>query len=253
MADNAEGIKLSQLPHVKETVLKKRKNNNQWAINKRSRLEHRRLQRINEAKNRIKTPDEFVQKFRQKELDMVRMKTRVKVRRPQSIVPESELLFVIRLPNTNAMHPNSRKILNRLRLRNIFHGVFLRANKSILDMLVRVEPYVTYGCPNLNSISNLVSKKSCGMISNISTPLTNNTVVEEALGKYGIICLDDIVHQIATVGPHFNEVAKFLMPFKLTKPVEKKVLTQKRILFKDGGDVGNRQNLINELIGKMNK
>lgn len=65
--------------------------------------------------------------------------------------------------------------------------------------------------------------------------------------------MDDIVHQIATVGPHFNEVAKFLMPFKLTKPVEKKVLTQKRILFKDGGDVGNRQNLINELIGKMNK
>lgn len=68
MAENAEEIKISQLPHVKETVLKKRKNNDQWAINKRSRLERRRQQRINEVKNRIKKPDEFVRKFREKVL-----------------------------------------------------------------------------------------------------------------------------------------------------------------------------------------
>lgn len=43
------------------------------------------------------------------------------------------------------MHPATRKILRKLRLRRIFDGIFIRANEAVMDMLQKVEPYVTYG------------------------------------------------------------------------------------------------------------
>lgn len=72
----------------------------------------------------------------------------------------------------------------------------------------------------------------------------------QALGKYGILCLEDIVHEVANAGPHFREILNFLGSFSLNKP--KEGLQGKRALFKDGGDTGNRENQINDLIDKMN-
>ena len=40
----------------------------------------------------------------------------------------------------------------------------------------------------------------------------------QELGKFNIICLEDIVHEVANVGPHFKEVMRFLWPFMLNKP-----------------------------------
>lgn len=73
---------------------------------------------------------------------------------------------------------------------------------------------------------------------------------KQALGEYGIICLEDLVHEIASVGPHFREASNFLMPFKLKCPERR--LQMKKKPFKDGGDSGNREDKINELIEKLN-
>ncbi|KAF3946497.1 hypothetical protein CMV_027244 [Castanea mollissima] len=43
------------------------------------------------------------------------------------------------------MHPRTRKLLYNLRLRKVFNGVFVIANKFIVEKLEKVEPYVTYG------------------------------------------------------------------------------------------------------------
>lgn len=72
----------------------------------------------------------------------------------------------------------------------------------------------------------------------------------QALGKYGILCLEDIVHEITKVGPHFKEITTFLGPFALSKP--KGGLQGKKAPYKDGGDTGNREDEINDLIEKMN-
>lgn len=39
-------------------------------------------------------------------------------------------------------------------------------------------------------------------------PLSSNAIIEENLGKYGILSIEDVVHEIATAGPHFREVSK---------------------------------------------
>ena len=38
----------------------------------------------------------------------------------------------------------------------------------------------------------------------------------QALGKHNIICIEDLVHEIYTVGPAFKQASNFLWPFKLS-------------------------------------
>ncbi|OVA18635.1 Ribosomal protein L30 [Macleaya cordata] len=144
----------------------------------------------------------------------------------------------------------TRKILHSLKLRSIYSGVFVKANEGVMDMLRRVEPYVTYGYPNLKSVKELIYKKGYGKIDKEKAPLTDNNMIEQALGKHGIICIEDIVHEITTVGPHFKDVVNFLWPFKLNRPEGGKLL--KKTSYKDEGDAGNREVHINELLDKMN-
>jgi len=148
------------------------------------------------------------------------------------------------------MHPKTRKILQLLRLRQIFNGVFLKVNKATINMLRRVEPYVAYGYPNLKSVRELIYKRGYGKLNKQRIPLSNNNVIEEGLGNHNIICIEDLVHEIMTVGPHFKEANNFLWPFKLKAPLGG--LKKKRNHYVEGGDAGNRENYINELIKRMN-
>ena len=66
---------------------------------------------------------------------------------------------------------------------------------------------------------------------------TDNQIIENSLGKFGIVCVEDIVHEIYTVGPHFKQVTNFLWPFKLSSPnggYKKKVCIF-FFLLRDGG------------------
>ncbi|KAI9074471.1 hypothetical protein K1719_043590 [Acacia pycnantha] len=150
----------------------------------------------------------------------------------------------------NDMHQKMRKALNLLNLRRIFSAVFVKASVGIMAKLQRVEPYVTYGYPNLKTVKELIYKKGFAKVDNQKVPLTDNDMIEQALGKYGIVCIEDMVHEFVNVGPHFEEVARFLWPFELNKPADG--LRGSKALYKDGGDTGNREDLINELINKMN-
>ncbi|XP_074576592.1 large ribosomal subunit protein uL30y-like [Curcuma longa] len=238
------------LNYVHETVLKKRKTSEDWAIKRRELLAEKKRSKQERFKRPIKRPEEFVKEYRDKELDFVRMKQRLKVRKLPNVDMKSKLLFVIRIHGSKDMHPQTRKILNKLRLVQILNGVFLKANEANLRMLLRVEPFVTYGYPNLKSVKELIYKKGHGKVDKERAPLTDNNVIEQALGQYGILCIEDIVHEIATVGSHFREVTHFLWPFKLKCP--ERGLRMNKKLFKLGGDTGNREDQINALIGKLN-
>uniref|UniRef100_A0A0E0ENJ1 Uncharacterized protein n=1 Tax=Oryza meridionalis TaxID=40149 RepID=A0A0E0ENJ1_9ORYZ len=235
-----------QLPYVRETVLKKRKVNEDWAVKNRERKAAKRQRRRDDGKGAIKRPEDFVREFRNKELDFVRMKTRLKVRKlPPAETLNSKLVFAIRIPGTMDLHPHMRRILRKLRLTQVLTGVFLKATDATMKRLLVVEPFITYGFPNLKNVKDLIYKKGRGFLDKEPFPLTSNDLIEKALGEYGIICLEDLVHEIASVGPHFREASNFLMPFKLKCPER---LQMKKKPYKDGGDSGNREDKINELI-----
>jgi len=77
----------------------------------------------------------------------------------------------------------------------------------------------------------------------------DNDAIENSLGKFNILCLEDIVHELSTKSAHFNDVMNFLGFFLLspTDEVKEKV----NIQFFRGGQHGFRGDKINDLLKKM--
>ena len=166
-------------------------------------------------------------------------------------VPETaRLMCVIRIRGINDMHPKSRKILQLLRLRQINNLVFIKLTKATMNMVRKVEPYVAYGYPPLKTVRELIYKRGHGKVAKQRVPLTDNSIIEKALGQYGIICMEDLIHEIYTTGDRFKEAANFLWPMKLSNL--RGGMTDKGTHFVEGGESGNREQYINSMITRMN-
>merc|ERR1711977_779733 len=139
----------------------------------------------------------------------------------------------------------------RLRRVQINNGVFIKVTKATTAMLQVVEPYITYGEANLKSVRELIYKRGYGKVNKQRIPLNDNKVIEESLGKFGIVSIEDLVHEIITAGPAFKQAANFLWPFKLSNPTGG-FRTRKFKHFIEGGELGNREDNINSLIRSMN-
>ncbi|KAI9523218.1 60S ribosomal protein L7 [Dissostichus eleginoides] len=163
---------------------------------------------------------------------------------------EPKLAFVMRIRGINGVAPKVRKVLQLMRLRQIFNGVFVRLNKASINMLRIAEPYIAWGYPNLKSVRELIYKRGHGRMRKQRIALTDNALVEKALGKYGIICVEDLIHEIYTVGKNFKPANNFLWPFKLSSP--RGGMNKKTTHFVEGGDAGNREDQINRMIRRMN-
>lgn len=122
--------------------------------------------------------------------------------------------------------------------------------------------------PNLKSIRELIYKRGYGKVNKQRIPISTNSIIEEHLSKHDILCVEDLVHEIATAGPHFKQVcvyafcllsidllyqqaSNFLWPFKLSNPTGG-WRTRKFKHYVQGGDFGDRESSINKLIRQMN-
>jgi len=166
------------------------------------------------------------------------------------VEPEAKVVFVIRIRGINGVSPKVKKALQLLRLRQIHNGTFVKVNAASLQILKLVEPYVTYGEPNVKTVRELVYKRGYGRIGRDRVALSDNCLIDRHLGKYNVHCVEDIVHELVTLGKNFKQVNNFLWPFKLSSP--KGGFVKKRIHFAEGGDAGDREHYINKLIRRMN-
>ncbi|KAF7136416.1 hypothetical protein RHSIM_Rhsim08G0214300 [Rhododendron simsii] len=240
----------AKAPVVPESVLKKQKRSEEWALKKKEELATLKKKNAENRKLIFNRAKLYTKEYEEQQKELVQLKREARLKGGFYVKPEAKLLFIVRIRGINAMDPKTRKILQLLRLRQIFNGVFLKVNKATVNMLRRVEPYVTYGYPNLKSVKELIYKRGYGKLDKQRIALTDNAIIEQALGKYGIICIEDLIHEILTVGPHFKEANNFLWPFKLKAPLGG--LKKKRNHYVEGGDAGNREDYINELIRRMN-
>jgi len=166
------------------------------------------------------------------------------------VPPEEKIVFVIRIRGINGVAPKTKKILQLLRLRQLHNGVFVRVNAATTKMLRLIEPYIAYGSPSLKSVKDLIYKRGYAKVSGQRVPLSSNEVVSAALGDKGIVCVEDMIHEIFTCGPAFKEVSNTLWPFKLSSP--KKGFRGKKLNhFNEGGAAGQQGTFINTLIKKM--
>lgn len=162
---------------------------------------------------------------------------------------QAKIAFVIRIRGINKLSPKQKKIMQLLRLRQLHNGVFVRMNKATMNMVRYVEPLITYGYPTRSTVHKLIYGKGYGKVNRSRIAINDNSVIESVLGKFGITCMEDLIHEIWTVGPHFKEANNFLWPFKLSSPL--RGFEKKRHDFHSGGAWGNREELVNELIARM--
>lgn len=165
------------------------------------------------------------------------------------VEPEAKIAFVIRIRGINKLSPKQKKIMQLLRLRQLHNGAFVRLNRATWNMIRAVEPLITYGFPTRSTVSKLVYGRGFGKVNRSRIPINDNSVIDGQLGAHGISCVEDLIHEIWTVGPHFKQTNNFLWPFKLNSP--QKGFEKKRHPYMKGGAWGNREENVNELIARM--
>jgi len=236
-------------PAVPESVLKKRKSKEEIL----KKLALRRAQRVKAAKSKrreiFKRAEKYVTEYRRKKNAQKKLHEIAKKNHNFYVAPEPKLAFVIRIRGIRGLHPRPRKVLKLLRLRQINNGIFIRINKATQNMLRIAEPYISWGYPNMKTIHDLVYKRGYGKIDGQRIPITNSAMIEKHLGRYGIICVEDLIHEIYTVGKNFKAATNFLWPFKLNNATGG--WRKKTIHFVEGGDFGNREDLVNHLVARM--
>ncbi|KAM9667410.1 ribosomal protein uL30-like [Trichechus inunguis] len=239
-----------KIPLVPENLLKKRK---AYQALKATQAKQALLEKKKQRKGkglRFKRLESFLLDSRRQQRDRVRIR-RLKVKPHGLEVPDGHsLAFAVRIQRINGVSGLVRKTIARLRLRKIFSGVFVKVTPVTLKMLRTVEPYVTWGFPNLKSVRELILKRGQAKVKNKTIPLTDNTVIEEHLGKFGVICLEDLIHEIAFPGKYFQVISQFLCPFYLS--VARHATKNKVGFLKEMGLPGYRGESINQLIRQLN-
>ncbi|KAF2994201.1 60S ribosomal protein L7 [Curvularia kusanoi] len=236
---------------VPETILKKQKASQKATESKAADLQKKREANKQKRETIFKRAEKYHQEYVKAERDIIEAKRAAKKDGSLFVPAEAKLAFVVRIKGINKIDPKKRKTLQLLRLLQINNGVFIRLTKATTEMLKIVEPFVAYGYPNLKTVRELVYKRGYGKVNKQRLPITDNELIEENLGKYGIVCVEDLIHEIYTVGPNFKQASNFLWPFKLSSPTGG-FRPRKFKHFIEGGDLGNREHFINNLVAQMN-
>lgn len=130
-------------------------------------------------------------------------------------------------------------------------AVFVKLTKNMHIKLKLIENYITYGFPSRKLVSELVYKRCHGRIGGKRVEINTNKLVEDNLGQFNIICLEDLVNEIVGMGQHFSDALKFIWPFKLNQPTKDYDIEKIHLPYSSGGQWGNRFDKINEIILSM--
>jgi len=167
----------------------------------------------------FKRAEEFIKEFKRKEQDTIRIRKLSKEKVKQQIdEPEGKIAIVVRISDTNDINHKTRAILRLFRLRQIQDATFIELNRSTIKMLKLIEPHIAWGIPNLKTVRLMIFKRGFANINRQRVSLSDNRVIEENLKDFGILCIEDLVHEIYNVGNNFKIVNNFLWPFKLNSP-----------------------------------
>nr|CAL69058.1 TPA: putative 60S ribosomal protein L7 isoform 2 [Spadella cephaloptera] len=242
------GKATEKVPTVPETLLKKRKARAELRARQIKAAIIKKKQARAKRSEIFQRAEKYAKEYAQAEASEIRNARDARKHGNFYVPSEAKLAIVMRIRGINGLHPRVRKVLQLLRLRQINNATFVKLNKATLSMLRIADPYIAWGYPNLKSVRELVYKRGYGKLQGRRCVLTNE-IIEQRLGKFGIICIEDLIHEIFTVGPNFKMANNFLWHFKLNNA--RGGWRKKANHFVEGGDFGNREDLINRLLKNM--
>lgn len=225
-----------------EILLRKRKNTDRKRLEKQEQAREKALQQKNlkkkQLKNKFIRAETLVSNYKSNELERKRIRNISKsseegeLKYSEEELKEYKLLFVIRIQNHTKglkIPAKARQVLDVLKLTEKDTGVFVKASPLSMDLLSLVAPYIMVGKPSLSSIRKLFQKRARiisteqleeGDDEERIVKLDNNQVVEDKFGNdLGLICIEDLIHEIVSLSPNFTSITSWLLPFKLNPPV----------------------------------
>jgi len=221
----------------------------------REEASHHHVKRLNRTfklrkrRRDYKKPEFFINQFRRSERDSKRMRRCIYSNQlfAEPTPESSKLLVAMRHRAHKIASDECQKILKKLGLGRLHNTVLLKNDVESLALLKLVEPYVTYGYPTIQTVRDLIFKHGFLRINRKKEAINSNQLIEENLGKFGIICIEDIIHELFTVSENFKNVKSVLLPFAL-KPPRDGWSNKTGVSYKRGGEFGNRGEKINALI-----
>lgn len=237
----------NKLPSKEVAILAHRRKR---IVKNQARIAQKRSGRHNKNFKGFIKPEILVANYRKAERDDLRIKRQIEVHslRPATFIRDGSknLILVFRHRGNKIASQSVIKILRDLRLSRKYHAVLLKVTDENIKLLSAVEPYVIWGYPTIQTVRDLVFKYGFTKQNGKKSTISSNKQVEDALGKHNIICLEDLVHEIFTVGKNFDAAMNFLCHFVLQAP---KVGWEKSKgqHFSKGGECGFRDNDINDL------
>lgn len=245
-ATDATGKKLPAVPESKLKLAKNRALRRPKVLANRRKLRAVKLLR---RKQNLMRAANYAKKYMTMERAVTNEQRTAKRVGNIYIPAEPKVAFVIRIRGINKVAPKVRKVLQLFRLRQINNGTFIKLNKATKNMLRIAEPYIAYGYPTLKTVRHLIYKRGFVKHRHSRIPITDNFVIERKLRGLNLQCVEDMVFHIYTGGACFRKVNNFLWPFKLNTPTGG--WRKKNNHFVEGGDFGNREDKINELVQRM--
>ncbi|KAF2549716.1 hypothetical protein F2Q68_00036041 [Brassica cretica] len=126
---------------VPESVLKKRKREEEWALAKKQSAEAAKKTNAANRKLIYKRAEQYAKEYAEKEKELISLKREAKLKGGFYVDPEAKLLFIIRIRGINAIDPKTKKILQLLRLRQVCLHFFLLEELEDVPMQ---QPVVTH-------------------------------------------------------------------------------------------------------------
>ena len=126
-------------------MLKKRKARDELRT---KALAARKVEKADARKTRtviFKRAEAYLKEYAESERSLIEARRAARATGDFFVDPQAKLAFVIRIRGINGVSPKVRKILQLLRLRQIFNGAFVKINKATLQMLQYIKPYIAWG------------------------------------------------------------------------------------------------------------
>lgn len=190
----------------------------------REEASHHHVKRLNRSfklrskKRDYKKPEYFINEYRMAERDAKRMRRVVNSNSLFQPISSSEpkILVVMRHRAHKIASEECNLILNSLGLTRLHNTVLLKNNRESVALLKLIEPYVTYGYPTIQTVRDLIFKHGFLKIEGKKTAINSNKLIEDHLGQYGCICIEDIVHDLFTVTNNFKKIRSLMLPFSVS-------------------------------------
>jgi len=172
---------------VPESILKKRKAREELRAKAVGERKTEKAAGKERRKGMFKRAEAYLKEYQTAERAIIDAKRAARAAGDFFVEPEAKLALVVRIRGINGVSPKVRKILQILRLRQIFNATFVRINKATLQMLQLVRPYIAWGYPNLKTTRELLYKRGYAKLNKQRIAISDNAVVETELGKHSIV------------------------------------------------------------------